>query len=101
MSKVTLAIAFVVATLPLGVTAGQLRVTLSDASGATPDVTQDVDGDTAEFDGVADGSYIAKAQRLAADGSTLGDAVQQTFTVDSTPQVFNSPSGISVTVAPE
>lgn len=63
---------------PTGLAAGSTRFTITDTSGAIVQV-QDVDGQSATFTGLADGTFTASAQLLDTAGAILGDAVTTSF----------------------
>lgn len=105
MSKVTVTVVTVPTTLPAGVTAGALRVSLLDNTGAVV-ATQDVATSDAVFTGIANGDYTASAVRLDGTGTNLGDAVTAPFSVADVPppvpeQTFDAPSSLAVVVEAE
>lgn len=63
---------------PTGLGSGATRFTITDTNGAVVQ-TQDVNGDSATFTGLADGTFTASAQLLDTAGAPLGDAVTTTF----------------------
>jgi hypothetical protein len=93
------------APLPDGVTQGKTRFTITDSNGAVVD-TQDVDGLSADFTGVADGTFNASAQFLDSTGALLGDAVATSFVdaVEVPPAggaTFTPLASLTATVTPE
>lgn len=91
--KTTLVLATTTTPLPVGVTFGFYRYSVT----GQPDV--DTTKPTAEFD-LATGAYTAKCQAYADDGAPLGDAFTTDFSVptDTTPPAtFEAPAGLSVT----
>lgn len=63
---------------PTGLAAGATRFTITDTNGAVVQ-TQDVNGDSATFTGLDDGTFTASAQILDTAGAPLGDAVTTSF----------------------
>lgn len=63
---------------PSGLAAGATRFTITDTNGAVVQ-TQDVNGDSATFTGLADGTFTATAYLLDTAGNVLGDPVTTTF----------------------
>lgn len=63
---------------PTGLGSGATRFSIVDANGAIVQ-TQDVNGNSASFSGLADGTFTATAQLLDTAGAVLGDAVSTTF----------------------
>lgn len=63
---------------PSGLTSGATRFTITDTNGAVVQ-TQDVNGDSASFSGLTDGTFTASAQLLDTAGAPLGDAVSTSF----------------------
>lgn len=63
---------------PTGLGSGATRFTITDTNGAVVQ-TQDVDGQSATFTGLSDGTFTASAQLLDTAGAPLGDAVTTTF----------------------
>lgn len=63
---------------PSGLAAGATRFTITDTNGAIVQV-QDVNGDSASFSGIPDGTFTASAQLLDTAGALLGDAVTTSF----------------------
>lgn len=97
MSKVSIAITTTSVSLPSGVKAGKMRISLFQ-DGELLDF-KDVTGSSAEFDAVAEGYYTATAQRLDDTGNTLGGAVSESFTVsDGSDEMYEAPTGLAVTV---
>jgi hypothetical protein len=104
MSKVIIAIATVVATLPAGIEAGPLRIALLDQAGNVVQA-QTLTGVEATFTGIADGEFTATAVRLDSTGANLGDVITQAFTValvvPPVPATFDAPTGLTISVTPE
>lgn len=67
------------ASLPDGVTQGKTRFSILDSANGAVVQTADLDGLSADFTGVPDGTFTATAQFLDSDGNTLGDEVKTTF----------------------
>jgi len=93
--------------LPAGVTQGKTRFSVLDSTGAVVQ-TQDVDGLSADFTGLADGTFDATAQFLDSTGALLGDAVKTSFVdaVEVPPTApaaatFTPLASLSATVTPE
>lgn len=63
---------------PTGLGSGATRFSIIDAVGAIVQ-SQDVNGTSAVFTGVADGTFTASAQLLDTAGAILGDAVTTSF----------------------
>lgn len=101
MNVVVLTLTTKTGTLPDGVTAGKFRFTLTDSSGSP--VTQDMDGPTASFSNVADGSCSATAQRLDTNGNPFGNMASLSFVAPTSapPSTFDEPSALTVTVTPQ
>jgi hypothetical protein len=112
MQTVILAVATTPVALPAGIVPGKLRFSIQVADLSQPAVTQDVDGTTATFADVADGSYTATLQRLDSGSQPLGAAFIQSFAVvtpeaaadaapavDAAPTTYDAPVGLTVTFA--
>lgn len=99
MSTVLLAVTTSDVALPDGVTAGNLRFTITGSNGNVLQ-TQDVADVSATFLNVPAGDYTMSAQRLASTGENLGAAVTGNFSVAATPpvQTYAAPNAISATV---
>lgn len=65
-------------TSPSGLGSGATRFSIIDASGETVQ-SQDIEGTSATFTGLADGTFTATAQLLDTAGAILGDAVTTSF----------------------
>lgn len=95
------------ATLPDGVTQGKTRFSILDSANGAVVQSQDVDGLSADFTGVPDGTFTASAQFLDSDGNTLGDEVKTTFVdaVEVAPPAagatYTPLASLSATVTPE
>jgi hypothetical protein len=63
---------------PTGLGSGATRFSIIDAVGAIVQ-SQDVNGSSATFTGLADGTFTASAQLLDTAGAVLGDAVTTSF----------------------
>lgn len=109
------------ATLPAGMIAGLLALSITDPAGqpvldsmGQPISSQQVAGTTATFANVGPGNYLASAARLDTNGSVMGAQVSQAFTVpapveapasatpESTGQAsasFDAPQAITVTLS--
>lgn len=89
-----------IVSLYVGDTAASLmRASILDASGAVV-ATADASDATAELDNVAAGSYTAQAQRIAADGSTLGDLLSYPFSaIAGSAAVTHYGAGINVAIS--
>jgi hypothetical protein len=103
--------------LPAGVIAGLLAISITDTAGHPVNdangqalATQQVSGNSGTFNSVAAGDYIASVVRLDTNGTPLGNAVTQAFSVPtsapaaptgtSTPaSSYDAPQTITVTVA--
>ena len=89
---------------PDGVVAGKLRLTLTNAD-KTPalDVNKaviaplEIDGLTADIANVASGSYVVTVQRLATDGTLLGDA-KTSAAFDVLQATFDAPETVTVVI---
>jgi hypothetical protein len=110
--NVTLNITTTPATLPAGIIAGLLALSITDTAGnpvndanGEPIAAQQVSGTSATFPNVAPGDYLASAVRLDSNGSPIGTAVTQGFTVaapadiGTTAATYDAPQSITVTVA--
>ena len=103
MKPILITVAYAPTDLPVGVTSGALRVTLTkadgsvavDAVGATIAPVTGQDETDFSFAGVPSGSYIATAQRLDSNGAALGAAAVSAVTEIVQPS-FSAP--VSVTV---
>jgi hypothetical protein len=68
---------------PTGLAAGTTRFSITDTAGNIVQ-SQDVNGSSASFSGIPDGTFTASAQLLDTAGANLGDAVTTSF-VDGNP----------------
>lgn len=103
--------------LPTGVIAGLLALSITDTSGKPVTdhngqvlAPQQVSGNTATFANVSPGDYIASVARLDTNGTPIGTAVTQAFTVPAgtadapaagvTPSVatYDAPQSVTVTI---
>lgn len=115
--NVTINITTTAAALPSGVIAGLLALSITDSAGhpindasGQPLVSQQVSGNTATFANVLAGDYIASAVRLDTNGTPIGSAVTQAFSVPAATAsvqseatantaTYDAPQSITVTVA--
>lgn len=91
------------AALPAGVIAGLLALSITDPAGKSvndasgqPLTTQQVAGTTATFANVGAGDYLASAVRLDTNGTPIGVAVTQAFSVAAP----TAPAAPAATTAP-
>jgi hypothetical protein len=103
--KVSLLVSLAAAAVasPNGAAAGKSRFSIIDSTGAVVQ-TQDVDGLTADFTGIADGTFTGQAQLLDVNGANLFDPVTCSFVdaVEVPPAVMVTPfASISATVTQE
>lgn len=99
MATVTVTIQTTPTTLPVGVTAGVMRVELIQDGVAVH--STDAEGNVAVFEDVEEGFYTATAQRLDADGNELSGIVSTDFDVTgTTSEMYDAPASLSVSVTP-
>lgn len=105
-SKIVATVATAAKDLPAGVTAVGLLCLSLIAADASVVSSVNVDGVSASFAGVPDGTYTVTAQRLDATNTTgVGDLVSSDPFVVATgapaPTTFDAPASIAITVTPE
>lgn len=80
MAVVRVVLSTAVRPFPFGTQAGPLKVTLKSAAGE--EVFLEQDASPFIFSEVTVGTYTVTAERMAVDGSRLGDLISQTFVVN-------------------
>lgn len=99
MATVTVTVQTVSTELPVGVSAGVLRIELLQDGNVVD--AQEVDGVTATFNDVAEGFYTVTAQRLDDAGGALSGVVSTDFDVTGTSaETYDAPASLSVSVTP-
>lgn len=99
MATVTVTILTTPTTLPAGIVAGVMRVSLL-RDGAEIDSTDATDN-TATFTDVEPGAYTVTAVRLDDAGAELSGVVSTDFDVtDTTSETYDAPASLSVSVTP-
>jgi hypothetical protein len=91
---VLVATASVLETVPVGVGAGGILVSIAGVG----DQTLSAAPYTATFQNVPDGDYVVSAQAKGSDGSNLGAAISQQFSVVTPPNTIQVDEPQSVTV---